>query len=148
MFAEWGCFFFFFLPIPHINWIEVSKCHILCILALCWTHYWFLERAFSKLQRLHSSRRLLLCPPQEHFWEWHYSHAFGLYFLCFRVEFEVSLLPVRETYLLPTAKLLPNYSNYCCWWNGSAMRGLVIWPVIPNESPQKEWQLCYATLCL
>lgn len=75
---------------------------------------------------------------KEHFWEWDYSHAFGLYFLCFGVEFEVSLLPIREAYLLLTAKLLPNYSNYCWWWNGGEMRGLVIWPVILNHHKRRD----------
>lgn len=121
----------------------------LCVLALCWTHYWLLERALFQPQRLYSSSRPPLCPPQRSISENEIILTLLDYiFLCFGVEFEVSLLPIREAYLLLTAKLLPNYSNYCCWWNGGAMRGLVIWPVILNESPQKEGQLCCAMLYL
>lgn len=59
MFPERGCFFHHF---PTST--EVSNRHLLCILALCWAHYWFLKRSLFQPQRLYRSSQLFLCPPQ------------------------------------------------------------------------------------
>lgn len=118
-----------FLPFPGITF--------LCILTMFWTHYWFLKRALFQPLRQHSSSRLLLCPPQRSSSE----NTIILRLLdCVFYVLDLSLksfLPIRKAYLLLTVKLLPNYSNYCCWWNDGAMCGLVIWPVILDESQQK-----------
>lgn len=150
------CFIFYvsrtralFSPFPHINWREVSKRHLFMYFSTVFNSLLISRKStLSTSATVQQQSAPFVSTSKEHFWEWDYSHSFGLYFLCFGVEFEVSLLLVREAYLLLTAKLLPNYSNYCHWWNGGAMCGLVIWPVIPNESPQKEGQLCCAMLCL
>lgn len=61
MFPEWGCFFHHFPTSTKENFPSLT---FFCILALCWTHYWFLKRAHFQPQRLYSSSQLLLCPPQ------------------------------------------------------------------------------------
>lgn len=146
MFPERGCFFHHF---PHINWREVSKRHLFMYFSTVLDSLLTSRKsALPTSATVQQQSAPFVSTSKEHFWEWDYSHAFGLYFFMFRSWVWSQPPPIREAYLLLTAKLLPNYSNYCCWWNGGAMRGLVIWPVILNESPQKEGQLCCAMLCL
>lgn len=147
------CFIFYvsrtrllFSPFPHINW-SFQPSPFMYFGTVLGSLLISQKISLPTSASVQKQSALFVSTSKEHLWEWDYSHAFGLYFLFFGVECEASLLSIREAPLL-TAKLLPNYSNYCCWWNGGAMRGLVIWPVILNESPQKERQLCYAMLCL
>lgn len=147
------CFIFYFSrtrllfsPFPHINW-SFQPSPFMYFGTVLGSLLISQKISLPTSASVQKQSALFVSTSKEHLWEWDYSHAFGLYFLFFGVKCEASLLSIREAPLL-TAKLLPNYSNYCCWWNGGAMRGLVIWPVILNESPQKERQLCHAVLIM
>lgn len=129
-----------FLSFPHISRIEACQCHpdiVYVVLTPCWAHYWFLEVARLHLGCWMLAPKPFVFPSSRHFSASAYAKAFRLYIYFQEWNLKSPSLPIREGNLLLAAEPLPNYSDYC-WWNGCATWWLVIWPIIPNEAPQRE----------